>query len=426
MRHVVGEASSRVALWWRDIVAPSISIPARGEVWTAACAIAGAPLAVWAALQYPSLVTMPAAGAGVDVPIVTFVLLVLVGRMLSPVQDDGAGYDYSGLVVAAACALAALPVAIVVALVATLAGHAHRRGVVGGWIPFGGLLGESVIRAVVGAVAFAAAYEAVGSPSAAAIGMVAARGLTGTLYESAVAIFDAPNSIRAIATRQMSAVGVGAVNALWTAVTVVACLAGGPWVLPTVLAPVLFHRALGSARRQLDEMNSELMLDPLTGIYNRRFFWEELARRVDAQRARGGELAVILIDVDFFKLINDRHGHLEGDRALVAVARSVSGSVRGGQGCRYGGEEFSAMVSVADAREAMIIADRIRVSALQSLAPWGTTVSVGVALLDSMGGPETPEAVTGRADRALYAAKHAGKNRVVLDGFAVPGLAQAA
>jgi diguanylate cyclase (GGDEF)-like protein len=162
--------------------------------------------------------------------------------------------------------------------------------------------------------------------------------------------------------------------------------------------------------------------DYLTGLHNRRYLQgrlrEELAR---AERARG-ELACLMIDVDHFKDINDRHGHLGGDAALQEVGRRVENAIRGGDtGARFGGDEFSVLVSGAGLEEATRLAERIRravAATTVTVSPGKTcaiTLSIGVAAARPQVGTRDfatlAEQLLAAADAALYRAKHAGRNR---------------
>ena len=175
--------------------------------------------------------------------------------------------------------------------------------------------------------------------------------------------------------------------------------------------------------RKLDAANQELTrltsLDGLTGIANRRHFDEILAREWRRAMRQGEELAVLMCDIDFFKHFNDSFGHQSGDECLRRVAQTLVGAMdRGGDLlARYGGEEFVAVLPDTSLKGAAYVAEQMRkaVSALGIAHP-GTpfahvTASFGVVSAVAM--PETdPQAVVGAADRALYTAKHNGRNRV--------------
>ncbi|MDQ0367914.1 histidine kinase N-terminal 7TM domain-containing diguanylate cyclase [Catenuloplanes indicus] len=157
------------------------------------------------------------------------------------------------------------------------------------------------------------------------------------------------------------------------------------------------------------DLAEQAVRDHLTGLHNRRHLMSGLTRAV----AAGGTLSVALIDIDHFKSINDGYGHAAGDAVLIRIATLLSGATRPGELCaRYGGEEFVLVLTGPDA-VSRIDALRDRVATTPIDLGDGRTVTVtfsaGVA---TRTGPETPERLLESADTALYAAKHAGRNRV--------------
>ena len=155
--------------------------------------------------------------------------------------------------------------------------------------------------------------------------------------------------------------------------------------------------------------------DPLTGLANRRGL-ERAGGRYWTEHARAGErVAVLVIDVDHFKTINDSQGHAEGDAVLRRLGELVSASLRAGDvAVRLGGEEFLVLASIQPG-QGQLVAERIRRSVETEMSP--VTVSIGVheVLPDSQDAlPTSLWSVVSRADQALYAAKNAGRNRVVL------------
>jgi diguanylate cyclase (GGDEF)-like protein len=177
---------------------------------------------------------------------------------------------------------------------------------------------------------------------------------------------------------------------------------------------VLFATSLTINRYQhrLEEMATT---DKLTGLANRQA-WDILMPQAqkDARRAKI-PLTALLVDIDLFKSVNDRFGHLAGDGVIKQVAEAIKRSLRAADiVCRWGGEEFLILTKGADATQGAALAEKIR-SAIASVAfavPGGTlpvTISVGVACSTD---DETPEQLVGRADKALYEAKEAGRNRV--------------
>ena len=152
--------------------------------------------------------------------------------------------------------------------------------------------------------------------------------------------------------------------------------------------------------------------DALTGLANRRKIAGLLDEAIAGAAASGQPLSVAMIDLDHFKEINDRHGHLVGDEVLVRVARVAEGSLRGADIVgRMGGEEFVILLPHADGDRASVVAERIR-RAIAASTPadqpdLAVTASIGVATLIP---GEGPAALLHRADGALYAAKDAGRN----------------
>jgi len=181
--------------------------------------------------------------------------------------------------------------------------------------------------------------------------------------------------------------------------------------------------------RELEEMNDKLTAlsttDGLTGITNRRGFDTLLASEWARAHRRHEPLALLLLDVDYFKRYNDWYGHLAGDQCLQVIAKAISrhGRRTSDVVARYGGEEFALLLTLSDAASALKIAEDI-CSDLAGLAlpheqsPFGiVTVSIGVAVLLPDNATHA-DLLIGRADRALYRAKDSGRNRALLAGDA--------
>jgi diguanylate cyclase (GGDEF)-like protein len=158
--------------------------------------------------------------------------------------------------------------------------------------------------------------------------------------------------------------------------------------------------------------------DGLTGLYNRRAFGELLASSIaNEDRRPGGSLGLVILDLDHFKKLNDTYGHPAGDAALRSLARLLNQHLRkGDQAARYGGEEFVVILPGSDEERSMGAAERLR-SALEKHrfvfegARIPLSASLGVAIWPADG--KEPEALLSASDRALYAAKQTGRNRVV-------------
>lgn len=160
--------------------------------------------------------------------------------------------------------------------------------------------------------------------------------------------------------------------------------------------------------------------DPLTGLYNRRYFDDRLRSEFLFAQRHDATLGFLFIDIDHFKRVNDTRGHPMGDAVLKVVARSIQKVLRPEDVLsRYGGEEFTVLVRATSLRNLEILAVRIchRIQALAfepSSQDLGVTVSVGISCMDTNKRFSSAEALLASADEALYAAKAGGGNRVCL------------
>jgi diguanylate cyclase (GGDEF)-like protein len=175
---------------------------------------------------------------------------------------------------------------------------------------------------------------------------------------------------------------------------------------------------LADAYRQMKDL---ALRDPLTNLLNRRSVNERAAAGLSLAHRRGFPYALALIDVDHFKSINDAFGHGAGDRVLVAVAEALSSTVRASdEVSRWGGEEFLVLLPDCDCVAAQIACERLRAAIEAAVVvgddgttPIRVTASIGVAFANPWGrGPAQFEDLVRQADRALYAAKEAGRNRI--------------
>ena len=177
---------------------------------------------------------------------------------------------------------------------------------------------------------------------------------------------------------------------------------------------------MGALRRQRDRLRLLAERDALTDLPNRRAMAATLPRRIDEARAHGRPIAVLFVDIDRFKVINDTHGHAVGDEVLAEVARRMTSVLRGGDlASRYGGEEFVLMLPGTSVVQAMGLGERLRRGLADApvdtrIGPLPVTASFGVAVLqpDDPGGTAGAAALVARADAAMYRAKQAGRNRV--------------
>jgi diguanylate cyclase (GGDEF)-like protein len=169
------------------------------------------------------------------------------------------------------------------------------------------------------------------------------------------------------------------------------------------------------ARERLHELATR---DALTGTYNRRYLEELLRTEVERADRYSRPLTVAMIDVDHFKRVNDTYGHPVGDEVLRAIVSRCQKAIRISDALgRYGGEEFVLVLPETALNEARVVAERVRNSVSGALVVVGDralpiTVSIGLA---SFQNKEKAEALLARADKALYAAKAAGRNRLEVD-----------
>ncbi len=181
-----------------------------------------------------------------------------------------------------------------------------------------------------------------------------------------------------------------------------------------------FRDALARVRTERDHLRRDAAIDPLTGVLNRR----TLERVIDETFQKGERFALLFADVDHFKRVNDDYGHDAGDRVLRLVADWLRAGIRPGDHCgRYGGEEFVLVVAGAGRESARLVAERHR-RAIEELdpgpsAPPRVTISIGVAVYDPRR-PSDAAALLQQADMALYDAKRAGRNCVVMASGAEP------
>jgi two-component system cell cycle response regulator len=160
--------------------------------------------------------------------------------------------------------------------------------------------------------------------------------------------------------------------------------------------------------------------DALTGLYNRRYMESHVGALVEQAATRGKPLTVLVLDIDYFKAINDTHGHDAGDDVLREFALRIRKSIRGiDLACRYGGEEFVVVMPETDMAVATVVAERLRRRIASDPFPIQAgarkvevTISIGIAAL---GRSDTAASMIKRADQALYRAKRDGRNRVVPD-----------
>ena len=206
-------------------------------------------------------------------------------------------------------------------------------------------------------------------------------------------------------------------------------LGASDWLLLPLDPQELRARARNQIRRKLyqDRLRADLgeaielaVIDPLTSLYNRRYLMRHLRSLMDQDPSP--HMSLMLIDVDYFKSVNDKHGHAAGDRALRAVAETLRDNIRAFDTlARYGGEEFVVIMPGAGRDQAALAAERLRHAVAEMATPLfdpagggglRLTVSIGVGVsgLDA----DSADGLLAAADSALYAAKRNGRNRVEL------------
>lgn len=184
------------------------------------------------------------------------------------------------------------------------------------------------------------------------------------------------------------------------------------------VAALCVDNAINQERLKLDGLT-----DPLTGVSNRRFFERRLAEEVERWARQVGPLVCMLVDVDFFKQVNDQYGHQVGDRVLRQIASILGQDLRGSDVlARYGGEEFVLLLPATNSVQGVTIAERLRSNIEHSAfiisegVDLDVTVSIGLACLEpgvDSYGPDPAVWLFQQVDAALYEAKQTGRNRVV-------------
>ena len=194
-----------------------------------------------------------------------------------------------------------------------------------------------------------------------------------------------------------------------------------PFDAEELVARVKVHLKIKNLQDDLKRSN-ELLLelsntDHLTGLFNRRYLMDSMAKEIQRSTRKGGNLSLIVLDIDHFKQVNDQFGHLQGDLVLQKVAHLLQKELRNYDiAARYGGEEFIAVLPDATLEEAVFVANRMRSSVQTTrfsgeLSQLSLTISLGVAMF-SKETCRTEDDFIKLADDALYRAKANGRNRV--------------
>jgi len=194
------------------------------------------------------------------------------------------------------------------------------------------------------------------------------------------------------------------------------------WIYFAILTPASISPVVGAVIMSLAYRLAQAQkvlarlahTDPLTGVGNRRHFMESAASSLERASRDGMEAALLMLDIDHFKHLNDLHGHAAGDSALIEVARCCSRHLSITHTlARWGGEEFCILMPAASIREASALADRLRMAIAAMIiadVPKGVSVSIGIAVTGS--GGRDLDALLRAADRHLYQAKAAGRDRI--------------
>jgi diguanylate cyclase (GGDEF)-like protein len=196
-----------------------------------------------------------------------------------------------------------------------------------------------------------------------------------------------------------------------------------PFDAGELMARVNTHLRMKELYEALQEKNLQLQdlanRDSLTHLYNHRFFHEYLNREMDRIRRYGGILSCVILDLDFFKMVNDTYGHQAGDMILKEIALMLKKRIRESDlAARYGGEEFALVLLQTEVEAALLVCDRLRneiASATFSIGDSSihVTASFGISFCPSPGIKEA-KILVAAADQALYQAKTGGRNRVML------------
>lgn len=176
-------------------------------------------------------------------------------------------------------------------------------------------------------------------------------------------------------------------------------------------------RELSRLRSENDELQLLVTTDTLTGLYNFRYFQDHLSKEMQRTRREGSPTCLIMIDLDFFKSINDQRGHEAGNQALKSAAKVFRNAIRlSDTVCRYGGEEFAIILPQTTLPVAVNVAERVRLWLEQSTVRFENekftlTASFGVGIY-TKDSDRTPEAFIDSVDQYLYQAKQQGRNQV--------------
>ncbi|MHC4648215.1 MAG: sensor domain-containing diguanylate cyclase [Planctomycetota bacterium] len=194
--------------------------------------------------------------------------------------------------------------------------------------------------------------------------------------------------------------------------------AGNHFTSEDVALIELFSQLVGASIGNIElfeKMQRQATTDGLTGLVNHRQLYEILERELWRSRRYGGQISLIMIDIDNLKRVNDTYGHRAGDKVIRVISRKIKEYIRQiDTAARYGGDEFAVILPNTSLTDAVVVGQRMVEAVADSAVMWNKerislSISVGLGEYDA---DSTPEDITGRSDAALYTAKQAGKNTV--------------
>ncbi len=195
-------------------------------------------------------------------------------------------------------------------------------------------------------------------------------------------------------------------------------------IIPSIVAPAVTAAVLSLAFRLIDTqaaLAAAANTDHLTGIGNRRAFIDLTERELARSERHGSDFGLLIIDIDHFKALNDRHGHLAGDDALARIAVACLRVLRRSDVfCRWGGEEFIALLPETNLAGTLDVAEKLRLAVAGVDLPSGHTLTASIGVTSSTSGAGRLDDLIREADRQLYLAKATGRNTVMPKRTALP------